>query len=190
MIAIDPGVKAIGVVGGRDGQIRLACASVSGAATLGAHAISHVEVIALNLRNAWRDTLSPVDRTYLAGNGAPEWLGSEGVFCESMEIRPADPIYKTRDLVDVQTVGMLVSGMLSQRGFGPAVPVPVSRWKSSIPKTIHHKRILDALTPSEREIVDQACSLAGRGHAKEVLDAAGLFLYCVNRIDNAGIKRG
>lgn len=161
MITIDPGVKALGWAWGMRGRVLLAGCSKVGKVTIGAAAIAHAQNIAKAIGS------------FGAGD-------REGVFCESMEIRPTDPIYKTRDLVDVQTVGMLVSGMLSQT-FGPAVPVPVSRWKGNVPKHIHHGRILEKLDPGERGLVDEACALAGKTNAKEVLDAVGVFLYAAQR---------
>lgn len=162
MIALDPGVKALGWAFGRDGQILAAGCSKAGKVTHGAAAIAHVQNIARAI-------------------GVLGLVSASGVFCESMEIRPTDPIYKVRDLVDVQTVGMLTAGMLACSGFGPAVPVGVQAWKGTVPKHIHHPRILDKLRPEERAIVDAACKAAGKANAKEVLDASGLFLYASQR---------
>lgn len=94
------------------------------------------------------------------------------------------------------------------RGATVRTPLPV-QWKGQTPKPIHHKRILEALTPLElealalglgrtpaeiRAYVDAACRrLAVRGkvtgYSREdhnILDAAGLGLWHLRRIDAAG----
>lgn len=104
---------------------------------------------------------------------------------ESMVHRQRDPRSQPQDLMDVQTVGCLVAGMLLHDSVLLLTP---SEWKGSVPKAVHHSRLLAVLDAGERSIVDAACSLAG-ANAKEVLDAVGIWLFASNRINRSGGPR-
>jgi hypothetical protein len=54
-------------------------------------------------------------------------------------------------------------------------PIP-SDWKGSVPKSIHHKRILARLRVSE-----EALAHIPKGQQQHVIDAAGLALWAVDR---------
>jgi len=157
VLAIDPGVRAIGYALAVDGGV-LTRAGVSKAPrrmALGECAVHHAKQIP-----------------------------SAGiVYLESMGLRPTDGLARCKDLLNVQSVGCLVAGML-----GVPVLVPVHEWKSNLSKMIMHPRTLAALSPSEREIVDQACEKAGKTHAKEVLDAVGILMYRLGRTTKGGSR--
>jgi hypothetical protein len=86
-----------------------------------------------------------------------------------------------QDLIDVQTVGCLTASRVASQ----VVLRRPADWKSNISKEYHHPRILDALDPAERRIVEAAAKAAGR-NAKEVLDASGILLQYLKRIDKDG----
>lgn len=112
-------------------------------------------------------------------------LGSARVaVVEHMEHRRNDPRSQANDLLDVQTVGVYVAARLAPE----VVMVRPSTWKGSIPKGIHHERILSVLTPEERDIATEAAREAGR-HGKEALDSIGILLYHLKRINRSGGKR-
>lgn len=100
---------------------------------------------------------------------------------ESMEVhrdRPGTP----QDLIDVQTVGCLVAASVAR-----TVHLYRPReWKGNVPKSIHHPRLVLALTGTEREIVHSAAHAAGKNNAKEVWDAVGLALFHLGRISRDG----
>jgi hypothetical protein len=67
------------------------------------------------------------------------------------------------------------------------------QWKGSVPKAIHHERVLAKLSDAERAVVDQAMARGrsdasqaqakrvARGKRHNVLDAVGLGLFGVGR---------
>ncbi len=58
--------------------------------------------------------------------------------------------------------------------------VTPSRWKKSIPKTIHQKRILRCLSPEEKQILDNC--LCPKSLQHNVVDAIGIGLWHVGRM--------
>lgn len=129
-----------------------------------------------------------IRRMLALGGWILEFNHGSTIWVESMELRATDGLAVSRDLMNVQTVGVALACLLCGRA-GTAKAVPVSTWKGSVPKSIHHPRILAALDPNERRIVDAACKAAGKTNAKEVLDAVGIFLHSVRRIDKSGAPR-
>lgn len=58
------------------------------------------------------------------------------------------------------------------------------QWKGSVPKSIHHERVLAKLSDAERVVVDQTLTRGrsiARGKRHNVLDAIGLGLFGVGR---------
>lgn len=167
--AIDPGMRAIGYaeaivfVDGSSPEIRLAQACVE--RKTGSPA---------ELAEAHAETLRDIRYT----NPPPA-----RIYVESMRYRPRAANSYPNDLLDVQTCGLLVAHRLAPQG--EIVPIEVEDWKHNLPKAIHHARLDLALTTLERELVSAACDRAG-AHAKEVLDAVGILLFALGRIDKAG----
>lgn len=166
--AIDPGMRAIGyaeAVGERPGEpAAIVFASASTVAKTATPAeLAHTHAQALRLRR-----------------GPPD---PARVYVESMRYRPRAANSFPNDLLDVQTCGLLVAHRLAPQG--EIVPIEVEDWKRNLPKAIHHARLDLALTTIERELVSAACDRAG-AHAKEVLDAVGILLFALGRIDKAG----
>lgn len=168
VIAIDPGVWALGWCAGGARTVRRAgCSKVP--RSTGFDTGTLVTVHTNQISQAILDEINP----------------SAIVYAESMELRPSDGLAVARDLMRVQSVGV---GVGARFDVGLNL-IPVSTWKGSVPKSVHHPRILAALDVNERRIVDAACKAAGKANTKEVLDAVGIFLYSVGRIDKAGAPR-
>lgn len=175
--AIDPGMRAIGYAEAtaETGWLVFAGAStVRETATPAEIARAHVRALLLR-RNAAHDP---------SGRIAPP--DPARVYVESMRYRPRAANSFPNDLLDVQTCGLLVAHRLAPQG--EIVPIEVEDWKRNLPKAIHHARLDFALTTLERELVSAACDRAG-AHAKEVLDAVGILLFALGRIDKAGRVR-
>ena len=158
--AIDPGTRAVGLAEGDE-----------------------TGLLALRV-SVLRDGSEPADlaaRHARALGARPHDL----IAVESMVWRPNDPRSHPQDLLNVQTTGLLLAHALGARTI---LPVEPQEWKRNLPKTIHHNRLSSALTPSESLIVSRAVETAGQ-HAKEALDALGLLLFVLGRIDNSGRRR-
>jgi hypothetical protein len=93
-------------------------------------------------------------------------------------------VYPTRnvpagDLIDLAVLVGDLRGFYRRHGFEVCLVAPRT-WKGTVPKPIHHKRVLDALTPEER------ASLPTRPRARDfdhnMLDAVGLGLWKLKRI--------
>lgn len=162
-IAIDPGVRVVGWAK-RYGSAIVSCG-------IARSDIPRIETRAL-------DIAARICPYY---NAAPV-----PVAVESMRWRPNDPKSQPNDLIDVQTVGLLVAARLSG-GLGIRL-VPPQEWKRSLPKAVVHNRIAGVLSEDEREIVANALARAPKEHAKEILDAVGISLYASGRVDGAGRK--
>ena len=162
LVGIDPGTRALGACLFQDGRLVSARASV--ARGIGALP-SLVAYHAGNLRD-------------YAGK-CPE------VAIELMRWRPKDPRSQANDLIDVQTVGMVVAGSCRNR----IHLYPATTWKGSVPKPVHHKRIREALELEEARILDAALSVAPARHRKEILDALGIGLFHLKRTNRSGIRR-
>ena len=167
-IAIDPGVWVVGWAESFGSTI-VACGITRSD-------VPRIEIRALDIAARIRGT-SAVPKA----PGAPV-----PVAVESMRWRPNDPKSQPNDLIDVQTVGLLVAARLSG-GLGIRL-VPPQEWKRSLPKAVVHNRIAGVLSEDEREIVADALARAPKEHAKEILDAVGISLYASGRVDGAGRK--
>lgn len=162
LVSIDPGIKALGWARFHDLGPGRPCELFSCGAS----------------RNA-SGTLPEVARTHAERIAR----GVDVVALESMTVRGANSI-PPQDLINVQTVGAIVAASLTHR----IVLLTPEEWKGTVPKSIHHPRIRAALSEAERGTLGGACDLAG-ANAKEVLDAVGIGLYYLGRIDRAGITR-
>jgi hypothetical protein len=85
------------------------------------------------------------------------------------------------DLIELAFAGGVLLGRLRPSKIATVRP---AQWKGQTPKAIHHARFLEALAPSELAILDQYSGPAK--HRKEVLDAIGLGLFYLGRIDRSG----
>ncbi len=160
MLSIDPGVRNLGAAAwGADGELLGALCSRQPTTTLGLGALAyrHVQEITEAIGGPWD----------LGIMESMVWTG----------VRATTP----QDLIDVQTVGALVVASLASEW----QLLPPSLWKATIPKEIHHERILAGLTARERAIATTAAARAG-ACAKEVLDAIGIGLYALGRTDRSG----
>lgn len=88
------------------------------------------------------------------------------------------------DLLDVQAIGCIVAARV-----GGAIALYLPYEWTRVSKDIGTLRMWDVLDESETRIVRAACEKATKAHAKEVLDAARLFLYDAGRIDKSGSPR-
>lgn len=108
--------------------------------------------------------------------------GATDAAVESMQYRPTDST--PQDLIDVQTIGLGVAGMCRHvHLYRP------SAWKGTIPKAVHHRRNMGALSMYEQAVTAQALADCPRGNHKEVLDAIGIGLYHLKRTTRAGVTR-
>lgn len=82
------------------------------------------------------------------------------------------------DLIDTAfRAGMLASWVQPWCAIKTVMP---REWKGQLPKEVHHRRILAALTPEERAVLD-ACE-APRAKMHNVIDAVGLGLWQQGRM--------
>ena len=102
---------------------------------------------------------------------------------EAMVWRPNDRKSQPNDLLDVTRTTMHVAVALRVAGVRD---VEALEWKGNLPKAIHHARLDLALTEDERAIVRLGLASTIETHAKEVLDAVGIWAYYTKRTDRAG----
>ncbi len=173
IVAIDPGTRHLGwAVSDLAGRaLRYSgCSDAPTALDLDAAAALHATTI--------QRAVGLVERA--SGGGAyPRPL----VFLESMRYA-RDRATTPQTLLDVQTVGCLTAATV-----GPVRLVPPERWKGSTPKMIFHERMIGALDEIERGFLRIALLNTRASNHKEVLDAVGIFLYSVDRVDSAGTPR-
>tara|TARA_R110000868_G_scaffold83620_3_gene235896 strand:- start:2208 stop:2714 length:507 start_codon:yes stop_codon:yes gene_type:complete len=156
-VAIDPGTKNLGfAIFDPDGGRIVACGC---SRSDGARPMDHGQAIHLA-------TILPIESAHV----------------ESMRWRPRDARSQPNDLLDVQTVGLLAA---HYSGAWRIETLEPQEWKRTLPKAIHHTRLVAALEPGETEILERAVDAAG-ANGKEVLDAVGIALYVSGRIDAAG----
>lgn len=110
----------------------------------------------------------------------------ETVYLESMEVRGTGSKTPPADLVAVEGRGNLFAGYLRPKRLVTLTP---TTWKGSVPKVIHHPRILHELASAEAAILDRAIKAAPKTNAKEILDAVGLGLYGLGRTHRGGVSR-
>lgn len=110
----------------------------------------------------------------------------EGVI-EHMQYRPQDST--PQDLIDVQAVGCTVIGSIARH----VLFLKPTSWKGTIPKRVHHKRIVGQLDEQEIRVLgdlyDRVLNGKTRGNDKEALDAIGLGLFHLGRTNRSGGQR-
>lgn len=161
--AIDPGTKALG----------WARADIGGRIVAAGCSIAPPRIQELDARADYHA------RAIGLGSALTVWL-------ESMVWTGGARRTTAQTLIDVQTVGCLVAAKV---GANVRLTRP-DEWKASIPKEIHHERILEqVLDAGERAIVAAACARAGESNAKEVLDAVGILVHRLGRSNKSGGAR-
>lgn len=159
-IGIDPGVCHLGYAIACDGVIWAAgCSSHEPREDLARMASRHER----SIHNAY-GTVDPI------------------VYLESMTA-VAGRATTAQDLIDVQTVGCLTAAELLPARIDL---LPPAEWKGSTPKAIHYRRLIPALSRTERDTVRQALISTPKDHHKEILDAVGILLYGLGRIERTG----
>lgn len=161
LLAIDPGVRALGGAFFRDGTLLEARCSIAREGSLGACVIRHLSTF----------------------HGIT--AHRPDVALELMRIRAKDSRSRPDDLIDVQAAGSALAGACRSR----VTFYPPSEWKAGVPKTIHHKRLLGALVAEERLALDCALSTTPKSHHKEILDALGIGLYHLSRTTRGGMPK-
>lgn len=102
------------------------------------------------------------------------------VWVEEMTVRgEADERYQPKDLLRVQWMGAAVGAAVAY----PGLPHPVQprTWKGSTPKAIHQPRIVKALTPAERGVMDRDLADVRPSLRHNAVDAIGIGLWRVGR---------
>jgi len=77
------------------------------------------------------------------------------------------------DIVDLAfSAGLVAGGYAQHRCVSPA------EWKGQVPKSVHQRRILGRLSPSEASVLAGAL----KKHLVHVLDAVGIGLWALRRL--------
>lgn len=106
------------------------------------------------------------------------------VYLELMEVRTGPrSLGNAADLIKVQLTGGFLAGLCRPLEI---VELPPSKWKGTVPKEIHHKRIEASLSPEERVRAADDVGAVPKKHHGEVLDAIGLGLYGLGRLARGG----
>jgi hypothetical protein len=168
---IDPGVQALGYAvaahDGTPGRLQVAGCARATRPGCGSQALHTLGIrYSAAIRNAY-DVIEPV------------------IYLESME-SVRDRATTPQDLIDVQTVGLVTALDLAP---GALFLFSPSDWKGSTPKAIHHERMIEALDEQERAVLRDALRNTPKEHRKEVLDAVGILLYGLGRIERTGALR-
>jgi len=111
---------------------------------------------------------------------------SIGVGVELMEFRPEDVRSNPEDLIQVATVGAYCAGMLS-RGDGAVLFTRPSEWKGNVPKDIHARRMIAALSVPEVTCMERDLTTVPKSLRHNVTDAIALGLYFAGRIRRGGV---
>lgn len=177
-VGIDPGVRALGWA--RSGHARRL--TLAGCSVLpDTYARSGVRECAVGHLRAIR---------FVTGLG---WGNHAVTYLESMTA-VRDRATTPQDLIDVQTVGCLVASEIAGSADALCLLTPAT-WKGSNPKEVHWKRWIGtdakpgALAASERLTLREALEQCPKKHHKEILDAVGILLYGLGRIERNGTPR-
>ncbi len=117
-----------------------------------------------------------------AGTGLPDLVPDELVVEKPEYQGRRAPV---RDLIELTIrAGCAFSAYPGAR----RILIPVSKWKGSINKTVHHGRILKALAEHERAVIPRVRVTKKNplGHDNNTLDAIGLGLFALNRMRKGG----
>lgn len=110
------------------------------------------------------------------------------VTVERMVHHPGRRASVPNDLIRVSESGSGLAHLLAGPG-GDVVFAPAARWKGTVPKNVHHKRIRKVLDPRESAMLEKALKATPkRGHS-EAMDSIGLALWASGRTGRAGRGR-
>jgi hypothetical protein len=110
-----------------------------------------------------------------AGLGMPS-IHADEVVIELPEYRRESRV-SPNDLIALAVkVGIMVRAYLGSK----VTLVKPSKWKGSVPKKVHHPRIIAALAENELVVVSNVKASAARLH--NVVDAVGLGLWALKRM--------
>ncbi len=169
LLSIDPGTRALGWAywSQRDETLIAAGCSRVKAVVPGSAALArgHVENIRIP---------DSIARPYQCAAAVVEHM-------EAKAARATTP----QDLIEVEAVGCLVAASLAANW----ALIGASEWKGTIPKEIHHPRLLEVLNAAELMVVNEALIRVPVSNHKEVLDAVGIGLYYLRRTNRSGGKR-
>lgn len=168
-VAIDPGVKHLGFAIAWGGEVQaIGCSSRGGPYGSGADRLARLAEAHAHTIRPRLDASDPI------------------VYLESM-VATRDRATTAQDLIDVQTVGCLTAGALRPTRVVLCAP---GDWKASVPKHVHHPRLIQALTGYEARIVSDGLQATPDSHHKEALDALGILLYALGRVKRSGVPWG
>ena len=159
LLSIDPGTRAVGFAVFEESELVWTRASIApkAARSLGELIAHHSSIV-------------------------KPWGSGRDVAVEVMHWRPNDPASQPQDLLHVQAVGMALAGRMGAE----ITCYRFQDWKGSIPKRVHHKRIMGALTGQELEVLSYHIDRTPLRNRKEVMDAVGVGLFHLERINRAG----
>lgn len=124
--------------------------------------------------------------------------GTPLIVVEAMRLRrDSDSATKNpQSIVDLSFLGgIAVAAALRVHGAGLVLPVEPQQWKGTIPKEVHHSRILDQLNWGKKILSDHArplnpdlldvkqFSTLKAAHWKHVMDAIGLAKYGIKQLE-------
>ena len=110
----------------------------------------------------------------------PDVRSVSAIVTEYPEFRPGDTKSNPNDLITLAMRAGVIEGML--RAHAPSAwwrRVRPSQWKGSVPKPIHNKRVLGALTAREMALLPNALK-------HDTIDAVGIGLWHVGRMGRGG----
>lgn len=103
-------------------------------------------------------------------------LTGESVIIEMPRWYPHERRIDVNDLLDL----CRMVGRIEQRYWGEAQTVYPRTWKGSVPKDVHNKRVLAALTDEERALLPRRPRAKDFDH--NLVDAVGLGLWKLGRM--------
>lgn len=86
------------------------------------------------------------------------------------------------DLIDLA----ILVGRYVERCNGDVTLVTPAEWKGQVPKHIHARRILDALTDGERRVATVESAKLSKSSRHNMIDAIGLGLWKLGRLTRGG----
>jgi len=150
LFSFDPGVTKVGIACWRDGVL----------------------VAAETLTSPSMDATPGLVAAWVQGFGHPE---ARAIVTERMHKRPGQTLFN-EDLDRVEAVRLQIPRLLGRRNWTKTYNP--TQWKGNLPKAVHHRRLLKALTEAE-------APLWPAGH--DARDAVGIGLFHLGRVKRGGI---
>jgi hypothetical protein len=101
------------------------------------------------------------------------------VVVEAPRWYPREHRIDVNDLLDLSIAVGKIEGMMEERGVPVEIVYPRT-WKGSVPKEIHNRRVLAALTPQELGLLPKRPRARDFDH--NVIDAVGIGLWKLGRM--------